>query len=148
MTASIWFTADGEAATRSATEALVRRGFRVVRSFDFRSAVASHHQCACPHHGTAQCTCQYVVLLAYRVAGAPVVITAHGRDVSAELQIVDDPNAPADPAASSLALTALAEAALTPHVGQAEPTTRPEGGQSPSLQSVAKPLAGAEVDGR
>lgn len=112
MTANIWFTADGEAATRSATEALVRRGFRVVRSFDLRSVVGGQHQCACPHHGTVQCTCQYVVLLAYGLTGAPVVITAHSRDGDAELQVVDDPNAPTDPDAISTIAVALADAAL------------------------------------
>jgi hypothetical protein len=112
MTASIWFTADGEAATRSATEALGRRGFRVVRSFDLRSVVGGQHPCACPHHGTEQCTCQYVVLLAYAPTGAPIVITAHSRDGEAELQIVDDPNAPTDPDAISTVAAALADAAL------------------------------------
>lgn len=124
MTASIWFSADGEAATRSATAALIRRGLRVVRSFDLRSAVAGQHQCACPQHGTAQCTCQYVVLLAYGPTGGPVIITAHGRGADAELLIVDDPNAPTDPAATSTVMAALSEAAL-------------------ALQAS---LAGAEVD--
>jgi hypothetical protein len=112
MTASILITADGEAATQSAMDALVRRGFRVVRSFDLRSAVAGRSQCACPHHGTAECTCQYVVLLAYGVTGSPVVITAHSCDLSAELQVIDDPNAPIDPALSDAVFAALTEAAF------------------------------------
>ena len=113
MTATISITADGEAVTRRVTDALVRRGFRVLRSFDLRSAVMGHHACPCPHHGTDQCTCQYVVLLAYALAGAPIVITAHGRDSVTEVQIVEDANAPTDPAATGLVTAALGEAALT-----------------------------------
>jgi hypothetical protein len=111
MQARIAFSADGETTTRSVTDALARRGFRVVRSFDLRSAVTGHHACACPHHGTAQCTCQYVVLLAYPQSGAPVVVTVHSCDTTAELQIVEDANAPTDPAGSSLVMAALDEAA-------------------------------------
>ena len=113
MTATLSITADGEAATRRVTDALERWGFRVLRSFDLRSAVTGHHACACPHHDTDQCTCQYVVLLAYGLAGAPIVITAHGRDAFTEVQIAEDPNAPTDPAATELARAALEEAALT-----------------------------------
>ena len=113
MTARIVLIADGETATLMVTEALMRRGLRVVRSFDLRSAITGHHQCACPHHGTAQCLCQYVVLLVYAASGAPAVVTAHGRDGSTELQIVEDPNAPTDPAVTRLVLAALGEAALT-----------------------------------
>jgi hypothetical protein len=113
MTATHLITTDGEAAARRVTEALLRRGFRVLRSFDLRSAVTGHHACPCPHHGTDQCTCQFVVLLAYALAGAPVVITAHGRDAVTEVQIVEDANAPSDPAATGLARAALEEAALT-----------------------------------
>jgi hypothetical protein len=40
------------------------------------------------------------------------VITAHSCDLIAELQVVDDPNAPTDPALSEAVLAALAEAAL------------------------------------
>lgn len=113
MTATISISADGEAVTRRVTVALVGRGFRVLRSFDLRSAVTGHHACPCPHHGTDQCTCQYVVLLAYGLTGAPIVVTAHGRDAVTEVAIVEDANAPSDPAATGLARAALEEAALT-----------------------------------
>ena len=55
---------------------------RVERSFDLRSALHDQPDCPCPHHGTARCTCQYVVLLAYEPATAapPAVITAHECD--------------------------------------------------------------------
>jgi len=57
-------------------------GFRLERSFDLRSALHDQPDCPCPHHGTAQCTCQYVVLLAYEEAAnaPPAVLTAHECD--------------------------------------------------------------------
>ena len=71
------------------TEALTLRGYRVERSFDLRSALHSHRGCTCPYHGTAQCTCDYMVLFAYeeRRVTPPVVIVAHGRNGITWLQI-------------------------------------------------------------
>ena len=61
---------------------LALHGIRLERSFDLRSALHDHAGCPCPQHGTAQCTCQYVVLLAYELAtvAPPAVITAHECD--------------------------------------------------------------------
>lgn len=55
---------------------------RLERSFDLRSALNDQPDCPCPQHGTTQCTCQYVVLLAYEPAtlAPPVVIAAHECD--------------------------------------------------------------------
>ena len=118
---SLLFDCNGETAARAATEALIRHGFRVVRSFDLRSALAplaAHVDCECPHHGTAKCTCQFVVLLVYGdpsagSGGAPVVITAHSRDAQAQVQIVHDANARPDPRLVEQVMAALFEAALT-----------------------------------
>src|SRR5512134_3508221 len=57
-------------------------GIRLERSFDLRSALHDQPDCPCPHHGTTQCTCQYVVLLAYEptTVAPPAVITAHECD--------------------------------------------------------------------
>ncbi len=73
--------------TLIATMAL--HGFRVERSFDLRSALHDQTDCPCPHHGTAQCTCQYVVLLAYEqsVVAPPAVITAHECDGITRLRV-------------------------------------------------------------
>jgi hypothetical protein len=61
------FRCDGEAAVRHVTAALAERGLQVMRTFDLRAALAAgqHGECACPHHGTEQCDCQYIVLLIY-----------------------------------------------------------------------------------
>jgi len=61
---------------------MAAHGYRLERSFDLRNALHDHPDCTCPHHGTSQCTCQYVVLLAYdlKTTTPPVVLTAHERD--------------------------------------------------------------------
>ena len=71
------------------TEALILRGYRVERSFDLRSALHSHSECTCPHHGTERCTCEYMVLFVYDEVNEtpPVIIIAHGRNGITWLQI-------------------------------------------------------------
>ncbi len=130
MNGSILYDCNGETAAQAATEALTRRGFRVVRSFDLRSAMATHADCECPHHGTAQCTCQFVVLLVYGNAstgpgGAPVVVTAHSRDAQAQAQIVHDANTRPDPRLVEQVMAALFEAALTVQAGLPHPAEAP-----------------------
>ena len=138
MNENILYDCNGETAAQAATEALTRRGFRVVRSFDLRSAMTTHADCECPHHGTAQCTCQFVVLLAYGdpstgSGGAPVVITAHSRDAQAQVQLVrptgtglkavrDDANSRPDPRLVEQVMAALFEAALTAQAVLPRPT--------------------------
>jgi hypothetical protein len=65
------------------TGGLEARGFSVLRSFDLRSARASlrdPQNCSCPHHGTAQCACQYVVILARTLQDQPISIIVHGHE--------------------------------------------------------------------
>ncbi len=75
-------TASCERAVTLLTATLAAHGYRLERSFDLRMALHNHLECSCSHHGTAQCTCQYVVLLAYEQSSTtpPVVITAHEQD--------------------------------------------------------------------
>jgi hypothetical protein len=127
MSDSVLFDSRGETAAQAATAVLTRRGFRVVRSFDLRSALAAHADCECPYHGTAQCTCQFVVLLVYGEAGEPVVVTAHSRDAQARMQIVPpergvngDWTTRPDPRLAEKVMAALVEAALTLQAGPAE----------------------------
>jgi len=69
------------------TTALAQHGYRIERSFDLRSAL--HGNCPCPHHGTSQCTCQYVVLLVYEVTAMtpPALVTAHECDGITRLHV-------------------------------------------------------------
>ena len=85
---SILFESGGETTAQALTAAFTRRGLRVVRSFDLRSALAGHSDCDCPYHGTARCTCQFAVLLVYGKTGAPVVVTIHSHDAQARVRIV------------------------------------------------------------
>ena len=130
MTDDLTFNSTGEAAARTATAALIRCGLHVVRSFDLRSARTSHADseasrwdCTCPHHGTAQCACQFVVLLVYgdpstlplvagQVATAPLVLTLHSHDDRTSAQIVRDAASLPDPRLAEQVMAALMEAAL------------------------------------
>ena len=78
---------------------LQRYGFTAVQSFDLRSALAAHPGCACPYHGTEQCTCQYIVLLVYPTAPpahtGPIVLTLHSHDGETQVQLVEPAFVPA-----------------------------------------------------
>jgi len=102
------FDCSGEQAARAAQHALQDGGLQVVRSFDLLGA--GQDVCRCPHHGTANCTCQYSVLLVYPAAGPPAAVTAHAYDGRTRLEIILDPNAPADARLIDRILASLAEA--------------------------------------
>ncbi len=107
MSNCVHLRCDAEAAAQAMTAALGRRGLRVQRSFDLRAARAGHADCACPHHGTAQCTCQYVVLLVYSARGGPGVITFHGMDTECTGEVVEDVNSPANTQLASVLMAEL-----------------------------------------
>ncbi|GMR10833.1 MAG: hypothetical protein BMS9Abin28_1657 [Anaerolineae bacterium] len=65
------------------TSRLSEAGYQVTRSFDLQAARAelrAPEECPCPHHGSAACTCQYVVLLVNRPREAPATLVIHGHD--------------------------------------------------------------------
>ena len=65
-------------------------GLRVTRSFDLQSArqaLRDPESCPCPHHGTADCNCQYVVLLVDAGGGSHLTLVAHGHDRETHLSI-------------------------------------------------------------
>jgi hypothetical protein len=58
-------------------------GYQVTRSFDLQTARAelrAPEECPCPNHGSAACTCQYVILLVNKVGEAPITLVIHGHD--------------------------------------------------------------------
>lgn len=59
---------------------LAGAGFRVVQTFDLQVARLAHPDCPCPHHGTADCNCQMVVLLVYGKQADPATLVIHGQD--------------------------------------------------------------------
>lgn len=128
---SLLYACDGETAAQAVTETLTRRGFRVVRSFDLRSALAAHVGCECPQHGTAKCTCQFVVLLVYG-ASDTLVVTVHSREARAQVQIVrpagmlcDDAGTQPDVRVVEQVRAVLFEAALTMQAQASRPVGVP-----------------------
>ncbi len=120
MTESLLFNSDGATAAQAVTAALTRQGFRVVRTFDLRSALAAHPGPTasrgsgnCPYHGDAPCTCQFVVLLVYGDAAEPVVVTVHSRDTPTHLQIVHDALTRPDPHLARQVMAVLIKVAVT-----------------------------------
>jgi len=81
--------ASGEQTLAMLTSTMALHGIRLERSFDLRSALHDQPDCPCPHHGTAQCTCQYIVLLAYEEASSapPAVLTVHECDGIARVHV-------------------------------------------------------------
>lgn len=59
---------------------LTGAGLRTAQTFDLQVARLAHTDCPCPHHGTADCNCQMVVLLIYPQQGDPVTLVIHGQD--------------------------------------------------------------------
>lgn len=113
------------------TTTLLQRGYHVVRSFDLQSARANHiEDCPCPHHGTALCTCQYVVLLVYPLtragrpmtagqANPPRVLTAHTYEQTTRVTLHRDATVRENEA--SALVSALVEAAVL--LAPADPTS-------------------------
>jgi hypothetical protein len=112
MNEGIVFDSDAASAVTAVTASLLRRGLYVVRSFDLRSALAAHPECTCPHHGTAECTCQLVVLLVYAEDAGPAVVTLHTHEARTQAKIVRGATTQPDPRLVEPILRALFEAAL------------------------------------
>jgi hypothetical protein len=74
------------------TALLQEAQFRVERSFDLQSARIAG--CTCPHHGTDQCDCQYIVLLVYDDTPAPLTLVVHGHDGWSWITLADTPQQP------------------------------------------------------
>jgi len=69
---------DCSQARRRMQAQLARAGLRAVQTFDLQSARHALSDCPCPHHGTAECDCQMVVLLVYGEAEEPLTLILHG----------------------------------------------------------------------
>lgn len=67
----------GDEAVATVTDVLNESGLRVITSFDSQLV---RTPASCPHHGTAVCDCQVVILLIYDKDGQPATLLAHGQD--------------------------------------------------------------------
>lgn len=72
-------------------------GLQVMCTFDLQVARHDPMDCHCPHHGTAQCDCQMVVLLVYGEDYQPISMVVHCHDGRTWFSIVDTPQQRADP---------------------------------------------------
>jgi hypothetical protein len=70
------------------TQQLNKVGLQFEQTFDLQAARISHVGCACPHHGTEQCSCQMVVLLIRDESRDPLTLIVHGHDGYTNLSIV------------------------------------------------------------
>ena len=77
-----------------ASRRLEQGGFQAVRTFDLQAARLAHLDCPCPHHGTAQCNCQMVVLLIYQGNSSPVTMVVHGTDKTSWFYLINLPQQP------------------------------------------------------
>ena len=115
MNESLSFNFDGETVARAAIATFARHGLYVIRSFDLRSALAAQPGCECPHHGTAECNCQFAVLLVYSDTGTLAALTLHSHDSQTYTQIVHDAATTPDPRLAAQIMATLVEVAFTLH---------------------------------
>jgi hypothetical protein len=73
------------------TQRLIEANLRSAQTFDLREARTGSSDCTCPHHGTAKCDCQMVVMLIYGSASEPVTLILHGNDGQTWVSIGDIP---------------------------------------------------------
>lgn len=85
-------------------------GLRAVRSFDLRSAAALAPDCTCPHHGTTECDCQYMVFLIYGGQQTMATLAVHGHSGHSWVEVTDRPIEHRDTALEQAILEALAGA--------------------------------------
>jgi hypothetical protein len=127
----VGFGCSSALAAATVTELLAREGLAAVRSFDLRSLDLPPGLCSCPHHGTPECNCEYIVLLVYGAPREPVSVTLHGRDGRTDAQLVRDANRRPDAALARAVEEALYSAAALFTSGLqsgAQAQTQPAGG--------------------
>jgi hypothetical protein len=70
---------------RQLVRRLTERGLVARKTFDLqlaRRSLSISKEMSCPHHGSARCTCQYLVLQINRGSGSPSFVVLHGYDNS------------------------------------------------------------------
>lgn len=78
-------------------QSLRRLGLRALETFDLQTARSEALDCTCPHHGSAECDCQMVVLMVYGEGTAPTTLMLHGSDGKTWISLPDDPGDGPDP---------------------------------------------------
>ena len=73
-------------------ERMQQSGLQVIRTFDLHETRIGEIPCTCPHHGTAKCDCQMVVLLVYGKESQPASLVAHGHNGQTWFSLVEFPS--------------------------------------------------------
>ena len=94
MTTPSFLTVDlpCDMALQAAKKKLAQSGLRALQTFDLHTARHTQPECPCPHHGTADCDCQMVVLMVYGETPEPVPLILHGSDGQTRFSITDGPS--------------------------------------------------------
>lgn len=112
-----------EETVRWITKALSSADLQVATSFNLRTARTAHTECGCPHHGTASCDCQMVVLLVYGADACPATLVVHERDGSTNMSLVDTPGQRPSSILTATILAALTLDSFAHHLQQAQTTS-------------------------
>ena len=75
---------------------LLQDGFRALQTFDLHDVRPALEDCPCPHHGTAECDCQMVVLLIYGKTPEPATLILHGHDGQTWISLAERPDQKTD----------------------------------------------------
>ncbi len=67
-------------------------GLHALETFDLQSARLPATGCTCPHHGSAECDCQMVVLMIYGKEPVPAPLVLHGSDGHTWISFPEGPN--------------------------------------------------------
>lgn len=120
MSSLVSFPMNADLAVRRVTKELMAAGLRVNSSFDLQSAreaLADPDGCPCPYHGTARCSCQYIVLLVSPEDSEPVALELHGHDEETHLTLIETAGIPQNEETVGLVKTALANLEAAASVG-------------------------------
>lgn len=112
---------NSDLAVRRVTQELMAAGLQVRRSFDLQSArkaLADPEGCHCPYHGTAKCSCQYIVLLVNPEGSEPVAVELHGHDAETHLALIETAGVAQDEDTVGRVKTALARLVAPDPVGE------------------------------
>ena len=81
----------GDEVITQVKDALDDTGLWVMLSFDSQLTRKTTTTPTCPHHGTAACDCQIVILLVYDAGSRPATLLAHGQDGETWISLVVTP---------------------------------------------------------
>ena len=86
-----------------------------IQSFDLESArdsLEDRELCPCPSHGTAQCTCQYMIFIVRQKDQTPVAIEVHSHDGQTYISVVPSSSGDVETSLLDLIKTGFRKACL------------------------------------